>query len=62
MSAFAASIAYVQGSGSPGPFERKTPSGEKASASAAGVVAGTTVTTQPAAARLRRMFRFIPKS
>ncbi len=30
--------------------------------SSAEVVAGTTVTTHPAAARLRRMLRFIPKS
>ena len=33
--------------GSPGPFERKTPSGSRASTSAAGVDAGTTSTRQP---------------
>ena len=62
MIAFADSIAYVQASGSPGPFERKTPSGRRASASFAVVVAGTTRTSQPDAARRRRMFRLIPKS
>ena len=34
--------------GSPGPFERNTPSGSRASTSAAGVDAGTTSTWQPA--------------
>ena len=38
-------------SGSPGPLERKTPSGPMASASSAGVSHGTTVTSQPTAAR-----------
>ena len=56
------SMAYVHGSGSPGPFERKTPSGLKASVSSADVVAGTTVTSQPDAASMRTMLRFIPKS
>jgi hypothetical protein len=62
ISSRAASTAYVQGSGSPGPFERKMPSGANARASAAVVVAGTTVTSQPAAAMLLRMLRFMPKS
>ena len=34
--------------GSPGPFERKTPSGARASTSAPVVAAGTTSTWQPA--------------
>ena len=46
--------------GSPGPFERKTPSGLSASTSSAVAVAGTTVTLQPARARRRRMLRFTP--
>ena len=37
----------------PGPFERNTPSGSRARASAAGVVAGTTSTWQPAPTRWR---------
>ena len=57
-----ASIAYVQGSGSPGPFDRKTPSGTSASTSAAGVCAGTTVMRQPWSASRRRMLRLMPKS
>ena len=39
--------ACASGSGSPGPFERKTPSGLSASTSSAEVSAGTTVTRQP---------------
>jgi hypothetical protein len=46
--------------GSPGPFDRKTPSGFWASTSSAVVVAGMTVTSQPALARQRRMLRFAP--
>ena len=50
------------GSGSPGPFERNTPSGASASTSSAEVSAGTTVTRQPECTSRRRMFRLIPKS
>ena len=46
--------------GSPGPLERKTPSGLSARMSSADAVAGTTVTLQPAPARRRRMLRFTP--
>ena len=46
--------------GSPGPFERKTPSGASAMTSSALAVAGTTVTLQPAFARSRRMLRLTP--
>ena len=38
-----------------------TPSGRRSSTSAAGVLAGTTV-TEATSARLRRMFRLMPKS
>lgn len=48
--------------GSPGPLERKTPSGWWASTSSAVAVAGSTVTLQPWSARRRRMLRFTPKS
>ena len=37
--------------GSPGPFDRKSPSGSSASTSSAVAVAGSTVTSQPALAR-----------
>jgi hypothetical protein len=37
--------------GSPGPFERKTPSGANEITSSADVRAGTTVTSHPTAAR-----------
>ena len=40
------SIAYEQGSGSPGPLDKKTPSGFKSSISSAVVIAGTTITSQ----------------
>ena len=46
--------------GSPGPLARKTPSGLSAMMSSALVVAGTTVTLQPAEASRRRMLRLIP--
>ena len=46
--------------GSPGPLDRKTPSGFRASMSSAVAVAGTTVTLQPARASRRRMLRFTP--
>ncbi len=48
--------------GSPGPLERKIPSGDYAYMSFAEADAGTTVTRQPAAARQRRMLRLAPKS
>ena len=46
--------------GSPGPFDRNTPSGLWRRMSSAVAVAGTTVTRQPAEARQRRMLRFAP--
>ena len=46
--------------GSPGPFERKMPSGSWARIVSASAVAGTTVTSQPAAASERRMLRLAP--
>ena len=48
--------------GSPGPFERNTPSKPPAAISAAGVCAGKTVVSMPWAASSRRMFRFMPRS
>src|SRR5689334_11631947 len=56
------SIAYVTGAGSPGPFERNTPSGLSDRISSALVAAGTTVTRQPESTRHRRMLRFNPRS
>lgn len=50
----------VTAAGSPGPFERNTPSGASASTSAAGVLAGTTVTRRPRSAGSRRMLRLMP--
>ena len=55
------SVAPTTAAGSPGPLERNTPSGAISMTSAAGVLAGTTVTVA-IRARLRRMLRFIPKS
>jgi len=46
--------------GSPGPFDRTTPSGLRARTSSAVVVAGTTVMRAPVEARARRMLRFTP--
>ena len=54
------SIAYGTAPGSPGPLERKMPSGFSASTSAAGVGAGTTFTRKPDATRWRRMLRLMP--
>ena len=56
--------AYVPStaSGSPGPFDRNTPSGAMVSTSAAGVSHGTQVTPQPARTRFSRMERFAPQS
>ena len=45
--------------GSPGPLDRKMPSGSRASTSAAGVVAGTT-STVPSRLRWRRIVRLMP--
>ena len=47
--------------GSPGPLERKTPSGSSASTSAAVVPAGTTVTV-PRVVRRSTIVAFTPKS
>ena len=46
--------------GSPGPLDRKTPSGFIARMSSADVVAGTTVILQPSPASSRRMLRLMP--
>ena len=46
--------------GSPGPLDRNTPSGLSARMSSAVVVAGTTVTLQPAPASRRRILRLMP--
>ncbi len=46
--------------GSPGPFDRKMPSGSCAITSSKVDVAGSTVTRAPASARLRKMLRFEP--
>jgi len=46
--------------GSPGPLDRNTPSGFIARMSSALVSAGTTVTSQPALVRQRRMLRLMP--
>ena len=46
--------------GSPGPFDRKTPSGFSAMMSSADVWAGTIVTLQSRPANSRRMLRFTP--
>ena len=51
-----------KGSGSPGPFETKMPSGFNAKTSSACVPHGTTVTRAPITASCRRMLRLIPKS
>ena len=56
------SIAYLQGSGSPGPLERNTPSGFIAIISAAVVLAGTTITLNPLSLSIRKMLCFTPKS
>ena len=48
--------------GSPGPFEKTTPSGFSARISAAVASPFSTVERAPALARLRRMFFFTPKS
>ena len=46
--------------GSPGPFDRNTPSGLWRMMSSIVAVAGTTVTRQPCAASIRRMLRLAP--
>src|SRR6266516_2291167 len=55
-----ASCAYGIAAGSPGPFERKIPSGLSASTSSAVVDAGTTVTPKPFCRRRRKMFSLMP--
>ena len=61
------SIAWITGTayspvaaGSPGPLERKKPSGLCAITSSKVEVAGSTVTRAPASARLRKMLRLAP--
>ena len=48
--------------GSPGPLERKTPSGLMLSTSRALVCAGTTVSSKPSSANRRSIERLTPKS
>src|ERR1700683_5583407 len=57
-----ASTAYVAAAGSPGPLLKNTPSGEAARMPAALVVAGTTSTSQPRAARWRGVDALMPRS
>ena len=60
-SALIVGTAYLPVSaGSPGPFDRKTPSGFNARISSAVAVAGTTVTSQPQSLSRRRMLRLMP--
>ena len=56
------SIAYLHGSGSPGPFDKNMPSGLSARTSSILVVAGTTVTLHPLDTNILNIFFFIPKS
>ena len=53
---------YEVAAGSPGPFERNTPSNPPSRTSSAGVPAGKTSVSQPPSASIRRMLRLIPKS
>ena len=56
------SVASASGRGSPGPFERKIPSGWASRIASADAEPGMTVTLQPISTRWRRMFHFMPKS
>ena len=56
------SITGVTSSGSPGPLERKIPSGFMLSTSAGAVFHGTTVTLQPLALRERMILSLMPQS
>ena len=49
-------------SGSPGPFDSMTPSGDMPKISSADVSYGTTVTLQPRKFNSRTIFCFLPKS
>ena len=55
-------MAKSHGSGSPGPFDRNTPSGFNARTSFADNFAGTTVTLHPLEVSILKIFLFIPKS
>ena len=55
-------VGLHHGVGSPGPLDKKTPSGFMSSTSLAGVSHGTTVRSQPARTRPSRMPRFTPQS
>src|SRR6266702_2681117 len=57
-----ASTAYPAAAGSPGPLLKTTPSGEAARMSAALLVAGSTRTSHPRAARLRGVDALMPRS
>ena len=59
---FIMSITGVTSSGSPGPFERKIPSGFMNSISSAEVSKGTMVTLQPNLLRQRIMLSLMPQS
>ena len=56
------SITLFMDAGSPGPFDKKIPSGLSATTSLADVSAGTTVTRHPNFENSRREFVFTPKS
>ena len=62
LSSLTSSITGVTSSGSPGPFERKTPSGFIFIISSALVLKGTIVTLQPLALSERIILCFIPQS
>ena len=64
---FASSICWITGTayspvaaGSPGPFDRKKPSGLWLITSSNDAVAGSTVTRAPASTKLRKMLRLAP--
>src|SRR2546421_2952711 len=57
-----ASTAYPAAAGSPGPLLKNTPSGEAARMSVALLVAGSTRTSQPRAARFRGVDALMPRS
>ena len=55
-------MAYVIAAGSPGPLERRIPSGFSFKISSAFVFAGTTLTSHPDSIRHLKMLYLIPKS
>ena len=55
-------MAYSHGSGSPGPLDRKIPSGFNFKTSLKSVSAGTTIKSAPREASILKIFFLIPKS